>query len=236
MGNHEVDHLRYQNQTIEKVHRPLPRVPPQQHKVIEILPKPPLSTVEWRVPDQTLGIPVISPSPSLSHLHSLPAQSRSTYNYAMHPTHIPPIPMHTAPMIYHPKPIPLLKSKSMYNIPANVPQVIHQHPLVSGHIPPTTHYIDNYTIKKNATASNIAGINKMHRPPSLNAPSILSSPSTQPNVSPKKENGEKNKVKFSDTVTVAVVPVSILYIPIGNASATKWLMEIYRTQTEIFIT
>lgn len=206
--NHDIDYLKYQTQVIEKVQRPLPRIPQQQHKVIEIVPKPPIrqtSAVEWRVPDQTLGIPVISPSSSMNHLHAMPSSSsRPIFNYAMHP---PPMPM--MPSMFNPKPISLLKSKSMYNIAStNTPQVIHQHPLVSGHIPPSAHFIDSYTLKRNATATNIPSTSKMlHRPPNINAPSILSSPSTQPNVPPKKENGEKNKVKFSDTVTVAVVPV-----------------------------
>lgn len=238
MGNHDMDYLRYQTQTIEKVPRPLPRVPhqQQQHKVIDIVPKQqPMrqaTNVEWRVPDQTLGIPVISPSSSMNHLHAMataPSASSSTlgrpmFNYGMHhpPPPMPLMPMHgPSSMVFNPKPLPLLKSKSMYNITANMPQVIHQHPLVSGHIPPTTHFIDSYTLKRNTTTSNLAGPSKLHhRPVNLNAPSILSSPSTQPSVSPKKENGEKNKVKFSDTVTVAVVPVCIVYLALQQYRKT----------------
>lgn len=218
----DINHLRYQSQMIEKVPRPLPRVPQQQHKVIEIVPKPPtrqMPSVDWNVPDQTLGIPVISPSASASHLHST-QPNRSAFSYSMHPPPMSPMHMnsHAPPMMFNNKQFPLIKSKSMFNVASNMPQIIHQHPLVSGNIPPTSHFNDSYTLKKNATSSNIAGMAKAHvRPPNMNAPSILSSPSTQStgfltsNASPKKENGEKNKVKFSDTVTVAVVPVCKFY-------------------------
>lgn len=206
-NNH--DHLRYQMKKNEKVIRPLPRISPQQHKVIDILPKPPAAGVEWRVPDQTLGIPVINPSSSMNHLHTMIAP-RPTFNYGMQPpSKMPPHHPHSM-MGYHSKSIPLAKSKSLHNITNNMAHVIHQHPLISGHIPPTTQFMDNYTLKRNATASNMAGIHKLNLPPKNNATSILSPPSTQPNVSPKKDHSEKNKVKFSDTVTVAVVPVSLL--------------------------
>lgn len=224
--NHEIDYLKYQTQPLEKVQRPMSRMPQQQqHKVIEIVPKPPLrqtSTGEWRAPDQTLGIPVISPSSSMSHLHAMQQQppiARPMFNYAaMHMSPMPMMPMHgPSQMVFNPKPISLLKSKSMYSI-ANNPQVIHQHPLVSGHIPPSQHFADSYTLKRNATSANVPAASKIiHRPPNINAPSILSTPSSQPNVLPKKENGEKNKVKFSDTVTVAVVPVC------QNANATIYM-------------
>lgn len=82
-----------------------------------------------------------------------------------------------------------------------VPTTIHQYPLISGTIPSTTQAKINYStmpaptmnpIKKDSSAGPTG--------------SILSSAGNNTNTfGGKKENGEKNKVKFSDTVTVAVV-------------------------------
>lgn len=208
--------LKYQPQTIEKVPRPLPRLPAQslqQHhdNISKSISRS--QTLDWDVPDQTLGIPLTNPTPILDlHHYSMPPMQDTSYisNYpfrpnAMHPTHLQPA------HLYHPKPLPLIKSKSMFSIPTNAPPVIH-HPLVSGNIPPSFHSPESYQLKKHTVPMN-QGSGAPPPPPkpanrqNVSGASILTT-STQQNLSPKKESGEKNKVKFSDTVTVAVVPVS----------------------------
>lgn len=211
--------LKYQPQTIEKVPRPLPRLPMSStqslqshhdHAPKSITRSQPL---DWDVPDQTLGIPLTNPTPILDlHHYSMPPMPDSAYinNYpfrsnVMHPTHL------QSAHMYHPKPLPLIKSKSMFSISTNAPPVIH-HPLVSGNIPPSFHSPESYQLKKHTIPMNQAS-GAPPPPPkpgnrqNASGASILTT-STQQNMSPKKESGEKNKVKFSDTVTVAVVPVS----------------------------
>lgn len=155
------DPLKYQNhEKVQKNSLQMPQSMQRHHHVVDIVPKP-QSTHEWTIPDQTIGIPIASPS-NMHHGKS--------------------------------------KSWSMHNFPT----IIH-HPLVSGHIPPSYHITTEHR-------------KKMPLPlPLDHAPlhqtniysSILSStPQHQQNSNSKKENGEKNKVKFSNTVTVAVVPVS----------------------------
>lgn len=83
-----------------------------------------------------------------------------------------------------------------------VPTTVHQYPLISGTIPSTTQS------KLNFSTLPAASMNKNSSGPTG---SILTNPSnSMANHSNaqagKKENGEKNKVKFSDTITVAVVP------------------------------
>lgn len=206
---------------------------PQQHMVIDVFPKP-LSQhhqTDWTtvVPDQTLGIP-------LTFSHNL-----STYQtYVTAPQLPPPIP---PPPFHHHRnasaglptfnPKILLKSQSMFNVgtssplsttaqqppqpPPPPPPKIHEHPMTSANIPPSSslHLLasadagsGHFTItKKKPTALKTNDV--------VVKTSILTSnlppqqPPQQPStVSPKKESGgERNKVKFSDTVTVAVVPV-----------------------------
>lgn len=83
----------------------------------------------------------------------------------------------------------LLFSDVLSNDTRNEPQVIH-HPLVSGNIPATFKHVHE-SHKKMYTKS---------LPHEINA--------HQQSSSTKRENGERNKVKFCNTVTVAVVPVS----------------------------
>lgn len=215
----ESDQLKYQQQTIEKVPRPFPRIAaalpqtlpplPQHHKVIDVVPKPlnRQQPFDWDVPDQTLGIPLMNPVPVLDLQYMAPTNDMA-YSHQYRPTVLLPSHMQpsTSSMIHHQKAVPLLKSKSMYNIPVNGPPIIH-HPLVSGNIPATFHSPENYTIKKQPLVGSLGPpvpLKPSNRHNGANVSSILSS-TLQQNASPKKETGEKNKVKFSETVTVAVV-------------------------------
>lgn len=218
-----VDPLKYQQTKIEKIPRPLPRVPfatpqilqpvPQHHHVVDVVPKPSRQApIEWNVPDQTIGIPITNPTPILD-FHNLPSHAnpidhQSALNYprqtVLLPSHMqiaqPPmsIPIHQKPMM-------LLRAKSLHNIPINSPQIIH-HPLVSGNIPPSIHATEGYLIKKQIPLDG-PPLPLPPKPRTANVSSSILSSTIQPNSQPKRENGEKNKVKFSDTVTVAVVPV-----------------------------
>lgn len=76
-----------------------------------------------------------------------------------------------------------------------VPTTIHQYPLISGTIPSTTQAkISFSSLPTPMNLKNSSGPTG----------SILTNPNN-PDGS-KRESGEKNKVKFSDTITVAVVP------------------------------
>ena len=83
-----------------------------------------------------------------------------------------------------------------------VPTTIHQYPLISGTIPSTTQSKMNFNTLPAPTMS------PKKKDPSLPTGSILSNPASNSSntMGGKKESGEKNKVKFSDTITVAVVP------------------------------
>lgn len=220
--NHMVessDPLKYQQNKIEKIPRPLPRIPyatPQilqsisQHRVVDICPKPmnarqTAAAADWDVPDQTIGIPLTNAMPIVNFCDS--KSPNDNLNYTRQSFLLPSSHMQSmqSSSIHHPKPPPMLmKSKSLHNIPINMPHIIH-HPLISGRIPPTFHSNDNYLVKKQIP---------LDAPPPLPqkpsyAPANTSILSTQQNSQAKKENGEKNKVKFSDTVTVAMVPVKL---------------------------
>lgn len=86
-----------------------------------------------------------------------------------------------------------------------VPTTIHQYPLISGTIPSTTQSKINYSTMPTPS------MNPMKKDGSGPTGSILtnaanSAVNNMNNAGNKKESGEKNKVKFSDTITVAVVP------------------------------
>lgn len=211
-------HLKYQPQLVEKVPRPLPRASaqlaeqhavPQHHEVIDVVPKPKprAQTVEWNVPDQTLGIPLTSP-PSLHEVLPDISYDHQYQSALLLPSHAQMI---GPPLIYHPP--PLNRSKSMHTIPLpnGIPQIIH-HPLVSGNIPPSFHSGESYLIRTQLPLEQPLGgppppPKPANRQNGSSCSSILSS-STQQSAASRRENGERNKVKFSDTVTVAVVPVS----------------------------
>lgn len=212
-----VDPLKYQQTKIEKIPRPSPRVPfvtpqilqpiPQHHHVVDVVPKPPRqAAIDWNVPDQTIGIPITNPTPILD-FHSLQTTNDSMLHYPRQ-TLLLPSHMQIAPtMPAHQK--MLLRAKSLHDIHINSPPIIH-HPLVSGNIPPSIHSTENYLIKKQIPLDGPP----LPLPPkpsrhNANVSSSILSSTTQQNSQSKRENGEKNKVKFSDTVTVAVVPVSL---------------------------
>lgn len=98
---------------------------------------------------------------------------------------------------------------SMHNFSGHLPAIIH-HPLVSGHIP-LSHQTPEHRKKMPLPLPMAVSLEQAHLHPKNIYSSILSSTAQQQqqsNSNLKKENGEKNKVKFSNTVTVAVVPVS----------------------------
>uniref|UniRef100_A0A6B2E8R7 Uncharacterized protein n=1 Tax=Phlebotomus kandelakii TaxID=1109342 RepID=A0A6B2E8R7_9DIPT len=180
----------------------LPRsVFPKEHMVIDVIPKPAnqMSRTSSAI-DQTLGIPLTYNPPSFQHFkHSFPSISLYGRNAAAGG-------------------IPRADSLQSINTVA-VPTVIHQYPLISGNIPavssnssPKTHLLENSAIINPSTSGSSSYLRNTKDTASILA---LTSPSgrAQANLvaagasqSAKKESGEKNKVKFSDTITVAVVP------------------------------
>lgn len=83
-----------------------------------------------------------------------------------------------------------------------VPTTIHQYPLISGTIPSTTQSKINYSTMPAPT------MNPKKKDFTGPTGSILTNAAVNNTNGSgnKKESGEKNKVKFSDTITVAVVP------------------------------
>lgn len=81
--------------------------------------------------------------------------------------------------------------------PMAPPIIHHQHPLISGNIPSIASIMPDSYRKLSSTL----GAKKISA-----TSSILSGQGQQSAMNAKKEMSEKNKVKFSDTVTVAVVP------------------------------
>lgn len=147
-----------------------------QLSVVDIIPKPPKVVPDI---DQTIGIP-------------LTFDAVDNTGNAFYPSLGPP-------------------QYTMNNDVSNdyeyhqVPTTIHQYPLISGTIPSTTQAKMNYNTMPAPT------ISPLKKDPSAPTGSILSNPSnfsanSSSTVGGKKESGEKNKVKFSDTITVAVVP------------------------------
>lgn len=186
----------------------------QQHVVIDVVPKPnaiqQLQT-EWKVPDQTLGIPLTYASNShISAYHNFVGRPTASKLQQQQLNYVLP-PSSTAS---HQR--ALLKSQSMYNIPAA--PMIHQHPITLATIPPppaATSFSENIyhsqliDVKKSSIIHATAAVTKTVKDGGIGTPqqtnSILSG-----QIVMKKESGEKNKVKFSDTITVAVVPVYFL--------------------------
>lgn len=145
-------------------------------------------TLQWsQVPDQTLGIPMIPNAPTHPYM---PSTSHNILPRAS--THLtgggdsPRIP-EPSTNVFQPK--------------------FYQHPLVSVTIPPTTLFtpIDEMPARL-----------PIRKPPASilsNGSSLMSNNALASSLSPsngtmttKKDPSEKNKVKFSDTVQVAVVP------------------------------
>lgn len=151
----------------------------QQLSVIDIVPKPSKSVPDL---DQTIGIP-------------LTFDTVDNTGNAFYPSLGPQYPSST------------INNNEVSNDYEyhQVPTTIHQYPLISGTIPSTTQAKMNYSTLPAPT------MNPKKKDPSAPTGSILSNPSnsaasnSHANVN-KKESGERNKVKFSDTITVAVVP------------------------------
>lgn len=180
-----------------KMPKALPRNAVSNHKsvVIDVVPKPTTSNLannsDWKVPSQTIGIPsqTIGIPLTFSHNNSIPYAA--PFQHRPMPYMLQP----GVPITHH----RLIKSESMYNMTTPiVPPIIHQHPLISGNIPSIASIMpDSHNSKK---LSNPGG-------KKINATSsILSGQGQQSAMNAKKDMSEKNKVKFSDTVTVAVVP------------------------------
>lgn len=198
---------------LNKIPRALPRIhmnpstmPIQQkHTVIEVVPKPsthikPIVPATWKVPDQTLGIPLTTPIPSYhqpQYVHRPPA-------FAI------PTDATSAAMSSH----FAIKSQSLLNIP-----IIHQHPITQANIPASSSASTAQYFQRSPQKESHGLTKRTHQPPST---SVMSSILIQAQPSPRREpNAEKNKVKFSDTVTVALVPEITRKdkpIPLGGAA------------------
>lgn len=149
-----------------------------QHSVIDIVPKP--SKILPDI-DQTIGIPLTYDAVDNTANAFYPSLGPQ-YNLSNNNNDV------SNDYEYH-----------------QVPTTIHQYPLISGTIPSRTQAKMNYSTLPAPTMS------PMKKDPSAGPTgSILTNTSNPTNNSNafggKKENGEKNKVKFSDTITVAVVP------------------------------
>lgn len=186
----------------------------QQHIVIDVVPKPqPQTSSEWKIPDQTLGIPLTYTSNShISAYHNYVGRPTTTSKLSYV---LPPTSLTAAATASGTHQRTLLKSQSMYSIPPAATPVIHQHPITLANIPPppsslatnsftdTIYHNSLLDVKKQVLATTKTIKDGIPPQPSN---SILSGQMVM-----KKESGEKNKVKFSDTITVAVVPVSAIY-------------------------
>lgn len=171
---------------------------------------------EWsNIPDQTLGIPLTNTPCSFSNKSSLsmfPSTLRNNNiinNNSASTT--------STRQFFSSNSISTAYINNDY---ASQP-ILHQYPLISGKIPQITGKQYNSTENLNKYRNKYP----LSIPPSKPSLSILNSSSnvnenivtssiltsanqTLSTSNQKKETGEKNKVKFSDTVTVAVVPVS----------------------------
>ncbi|KAJ6646803.1 WD repeat-containing and planar cell polarity effector protein fritz [Pseudolycoriella hygida] len=192
VGNYDdIKRITFSANKSSKMPKNLPRNVAANHKsvVIDVVPKPTTSSMttnsDWKVPAQTVGIPL-----TFSHNNNIPYAS--PFQHRPLPYLLPP----GVPLTHQ----RLMKAESMYNMtPPLPPPIIHQHPLISGNIPSIASIMpDTYNPKK--LPSTLGG-KKMNA-----TSSILSGQGQQSTMNVKKEMSEKNKVKFSDTVTVAVVP------------------------------
>lgn len=149
-------------------------------RVVDVVPKP-----KFPIDYQTIGIPIQNVSPIRScQTILLNSDSSNFFNYS--------------------KALSVQESLSVSNKMSNdmrsEPQIIH-HPLISYNIKPINNVVSR-------TESSFTPKSISHD--SVNVPIINRSAASQQTSSTKRENGERNKVKFCNTVTVAVVPVSFL--------------------------
>lgn len=169
-----------------------------RHRVVDVVPRPNLRqfSLDYKVPDQTIGIPITNILPSRDIQNTSYRSVHQQQSKPCNPSYL------TAQS----------KPWGIHNVSNNVPQVIH-HPLISGNIPPFFHSMsENHMIKK----INNEGLS----PAKTNSRQIVNASMSNMNVPQnslmKRENGEKNKVKFSNTVTIAVVPVIFEQIILFN--------------------
>jgi hypothetical protein len=182
-----VDHLNYSYLDHFNYNTPTANISKTQKSVvIDVIPKPPEPQRPFaKIPstiDQSVGIPILYDD------MDRPAKKSTWF---------------TAPT-----------TSSNYSS-----RVIHQYPLISGNIPskimpkhpPSLTATVGSSVPKRKEApsilSNCTNSNNNNSPSSSSTSNAATTSSSIPSTS-KRESGEKNKVKFSDTVTVAVVPVS----------------------------
>lgn len=157
----------------------------QHHVVIDVVPKP--NDENWTIPDQTIGIPLtFTPrAPSAYNLSTNIEYSSATNN--------------------------------------NIGPIIHQHPITLATIPKTHESMYVMTTKRPIVTRNLSTAKETNSILSMQSHIVGNNGgdsigAAAPPIgigSNKKENGiggEKNKVKFSDTITVAVVPVNLFFV------------------------
>lgn len=177
----------------------------QQHIVIDVVPKP-NAVDDWTVPDQTLGIPL-----TFSHnLASSPTYARRPIKQAYNAIASNGV----SECVYG-----VSGAKNSNGGSASGP-IIHQHPLALGNIPAlanstnggeTTYVMTTkrpMTNRHLSTAKETSSILTTQQPMAAGPSSSSSMNGDGSNGKRENSGGEKNKVKFSDTITVAVVPVS----------------------------
>ncbi|XP_058822188.1 WD repeat-containing and planar cell polarity effector protein fritz [Topomyia yanbarensis] len=175
-----------------------------QHVVIDVIPKP-LGTLQspntlkyppTNILDQTIGIPIVQDEPDFARRPRKPWFTSQSSQFRSIPN-----------------------CSNANNAPRTV---IHQYPLISGNIPSKSqtkfHHqqqldiIDRtrFSRRKEPITASILSNSTNSSSSAIAGPSTACFPqqpgSSSSSSSAKKETGEKNKVKFSDTVTVAVVP------------------------------
>lgn len=162
----------------------LPRSMPKHH-IVDIIPKPILNKAQ--------SIPAL--------YSSSPDQTQNAIKPMVHNTYI---------------------SSSFTKVHENLvkpPAPIFQYPLISGQIPRQSVQLNyaskfsnsiqcNTKVPPPPSVTNAKAMLNLNQDQSIHHPKQSSSINNPPNGTGSKQSGEKNKVKFSDTVTVAVVPVS----------------------------
>jgi WD repeat-containing and planar cell polarity effector protein len=166
--------------------------------VIDVVPRVPTTKQPpiQRILDQTVGIPLVPAFSSNNQLSYTPLTHTLSGSLPMMPNFTGKNFKNYMPADLEPAPPP--------------PKFIHQYPLISATIPSksqglSTNSRGEYLPSAMASGPKHGGLAKKGEMKS----SILSNNTTGSNDNMlKKESSEKQKVKFSDTITVAVVPVS----------------------------
>lgn len=184
----------------------LPRLPFEvsqiTHHVVDVVPKPVKTqfSSDHNILDQTIGIPIndlITYHDSQNVVQ--PSVYRPSFNFDSNFVNVRPYTTN----VFH--------NNKIWNIATDIPNIIH-HPMISGNIPHSLHPTNdtNHSVRKKIiTETLVASIpTKPGTRQNFNNSSSILSGTAQQTPFMKRENGERNKVKFSNTVTVAVVPVS----------------------------